>query len=243
MRLLSWNCCGLGRSSAVRGLRSLVRRSSPTCIFIMETKIDSRRTHNVSRSFGFDNFLAVDRGVECEGLDILWQSEVSWDVFHRSGRFIGTNVTEEDGFMWSLWLCHSPAKRVLRRVLWNDLGEAITLGRGNWACVGDFNDVACQEEKMGGRSFTCKSKFFLCNFMYELGAVDLGFNRKSFTWCNKRIGEANIWERLDRVIASLEWRIRFDRAGVLHLNSGRSFPHFTLLCAGSPFEAETFQIS
>lgn len=53
--------------------------------------------------------------------------------------------------------------------------------------------------------------------MNELGAMDLGYNGNSFTWCNKRSGKANIHKRLDIVLVSTDWRTRFDRAGVLHL--------------------------
>lgn len=60
--------------------------------------------------------------------------------------------------------------------------------------------------------------------------MDLGFNGNLFTWCNKRSGEANIWEQLDRVIVSTDWRLHFDRARVLHLNSGNSDHSPILLC-------------
>lgn len=91
--------------------------------------------------------------------------------------------------------------------------------------------MACQEEKHGGRRFTCKSNFFLRNFMNDLGAVDMGFSGNFFTLCNKRSGMANILERLDRVIVSWDWRIQFDKAGILHLNSGNSDHSPILFCS------------
>lgn len=58
--------------------------------------------------------------------------------------------------------------------------------------------------------------------MFNVGAVDLGFNRKPFTWCNKREGTNNIRERLDRAMASTEWRTSFDQARVVHLSNALS---------------------
>lgn len=197
----------------------------------METKIDSVRIQNISRSFGFGNCFALNHGIECEGLAILWQSDVCLDVFYSSDCFFGVNVTEGDGLIWSLWLCHCPAKRSIKRVFWNNLGETITQGRDNCACAGDFNDVASQKEKMGGKRFTSKSNFFLYNFMTDMGAIDLGFNGNSFIWCNKMNGEANIREHMDRFFVSTDWRIRFDRVGVIHLHSSNSYHSPILLCS------------
>lgn len=81
--------------------------------------------------------------------------------------------------------------------------------------MGDFNDIVCREEKTGGRRVS--SSFYLRNFIFESGAIDIGFSGYSYTWCNKRAGIANIRERIDRVLVSVDWRIRFNQAGVLHL--------------------------
>lgn len=75
-----------------------------------------------------------------------------------------------------------------------------------------------QEEKVGGRLVTTKSNFFLRNFMFEVGALDIGYRGKPFTWCNKRSRNANICEHLNRILVCLEWRSKFDKAGVIHLS-------------------------
>lgn len=35
-----------------------------------------------------------------------------------------------------------------------------------------------------------QTNFFLRNFMFEVGVIDLGFSENIFTWCNKR-GDAD----------------------------------------------------
>nr|XP_015876458.1 uncharacterized protein LOC107413102 [Ziziphus jujuba var. spinosa] len=54
-----------------------------------------------------------------------------------------------------------------------------------------------------------------------MGAIDLGFTGQPFTWCNKRGGQANIREWLDRAMVSPEWRLHFDKAGIIHLCASR----------------------
>lgn len=71
--------------------------------------------------------------------------------------------------------------------------------------------------------FRTRLIFFLGNFIFDIGAVDLGFHGNVFTWCNKRGGRANIRERLDRTVASPEWVLLYDQTGILHLSSDSSY--------------------
>lgn len=44
----------------------------------------------------------------------------------------------------------------------------------------------------------------------------MGFNGNRFTWSNERKGMANVQERLNWALATVEWRIRFQWARVVH---------------------------
>lgn len=48
-------------------------------------------------------------------------------------------------------------------------------------CLGDFNDLFCQEEKRGGRAFRSSSSRGLEPFMQINSYVDLGFAGRNFT--------------------------------------------------------------
>lgn len=43
--------------------------------------------------------------------------------------------------------------------------------------------------------------------VFEMSAVDLGFIGNKLTWHDKRWGKHSIKEKLDRGIASLDWRL------------------------------------
>ena len=48
------------------------------------------------------------------------------------------------------------------------------------------------------------------------GFKDLGFNGYPFTWCN-RTGNHNVWIRLDRGVATVDWFLRFPTSRIHHL--------------------------
>lgn len=118
---------------------------------------------------------------------------------------------------WMLWFFQCPTDSSLRKEFWEDLSSKVKVGLPSWVCIGDFNDIVDQGEKLGGRKVSAKSNFFLRNFIFDVGVLDIGYIGNSLTWCIRRGGQANIRERLDKVLVSAQWRLYFDQAGVLHL--------------------------
>ena len=47
---------------------------------------------------------------------------------------------------------------------------------------------------------------------------DLGFHGFPFTWCNRRSGNHNVWIRLDRGVATVDWILRFPTIRAHHLD-------------------------
>jgi len=86
-----------------------------------------------------------------------------------------------------------------------------------WLCIGDFNAITSQTNKLGGRSF---NRFYFNNFaqfMNQFGMIDLGFSSNSFTWSNHCQCSSLIKERLDRGIASIQWVQQFPSYLISHL--------------------------
>jgi hypothetical protein len=74
-----------------------------------------------------------------------------------------------------------------------------------WLCLGDFNVILDQSEKLGGRPFSNSSNDVFRSFMDQLGMIDLGFTGNPFTWSDNRQGKHLIKERLDRGLSSSQW--------------------------------------
>ena len=56
----------------------------------------------------------------------------------------------------------------------------------------------------------------------ECGFWDLGFMGGKFTRCNGQPDGFTIWERPDRVVATMEWLDKFLATKVIHLECGSS---------------------
>ena len=58
MKILSWNCRGIGNPATVKELRDLAKNYAPSVLFIMETQINKYRVENLRYSLGFDDSFA-----------------------------------------------------------------------------------------------------------------------------------------------------------------------------------------
>ena len=60
MRLLAWNCRGIGRDSKVRALKELIRASNLDLVFLSETKIQAPRINRIKTRLNFSDCFYVE---------------------------------------------------------------------------------------------------------------------------------------------------------------------------------------
>ena len=107
---------------------------------------------------------------------------------------------------------------------------------GHWCLLGDLNSISTKAEKKGGRSLGEGSSRIFRAFVDNVTAIDLGFSGPRFTWTNRRVGRANIRERLDRGICNVDWQSLFPCVGVKHLTTPNSDHNAILLDTHMEFE-------
>ena len=67
----------------------------------------------------------------------------------------------------------------------------------------DFNCILNDFDKQGGKPFQVNRHIReFRGFIRRSGWFDLGFREPKYTWCNNRMGKAQIGERIDRVFAT-----------------------------------------
>ena len=71
LRIISWNCRGLGNPRSVRALHDLVRCWNPKIVFLMETKSKKNRMERIKNRIGFANGLIVPSVGRSGGIALL----------------------------------------------------------------------------------------------------------------------------------------------------------------------------
>lgn len=141
IRLLSWNCKGLGNSWTVRNLHKLVRDQALTTFFLMKTRLDRVGFDKHCRELPFlNNFIAM-KPHEGEGLALIWKSEVKMEVINFTNNHILVRVMEEDGFAWMLTCFYGWPEASQKPKSWALLAHLLSFVNGPWCCVGDFNAI------------------------------------------------------------------------------------------------------
>uniref|UniRef100_A0A803NWY4 Reverse transcriptase n=1 Tax=Cannabis sativa TaxID=3483 RepID=A0A803NWY4_CANSA len=219
MKLLSWNCRGLGQARAVEALRGLVLNKNPDVLFLMETKVKSVRMSNIWRRLGFFNAIVVEAEGSSGGLCLCWKFGI--DVVNLGAdksaitvRF--ANILNKPA--WNGIFVYGPPVRGDRVDFWESLSLQVSSMSEPWVLLGDLNSLLNQSEKFGGSLVSSGESHSLSDFLMLSGGVDIGCIGNFFTWSNKRSLPYLIKERLDRVIGAPEWVINFPKAGVKALS-------------------------
>ncbi|KAL9675215.1 hypothetical protein QQ045_003416 [Rhodiola kirilowii] len=100
---------------------------------------------------------------------------------------------------------------------WNLLRRIKVNSRLSWLVLGDFNEITCSDEMQGGRPRQVWQMENFRSTLSDCGLVDLGFEGYPFTFSNRRGGDEEVKARLDRGVATMDWKNSFPRTVVSHV--------------------------
>ncbi|XP_043812756.1 uncharacterized protein LOC110619075 [Manihot esculenta] len=149
MRILCWNCRGVGNPRAVTAMKDLVFYYKPSILFLMETKVHGVRMNQIKNLLHYSNCFSVDSIGIGGGLSLMWNTDVQLQVSYFSSNFIDCTIGTGSA-QWcftGFYGCPEPTRR---RTSWNLLRELSSHNDLPWLCCGDYNDIAAPEEKSGG---------------------------------------------------------------------------------------------
>ncbi|GJU39409.1 reverse transcriptase [Tanacetum coccineum] len=98
---------------------------------------------------------------------------------------------------------YAPHDPTARSYVWNSI---ITQSSSNGPClvVGHFNLIGSFNDKVGGSPMNWHQIKEFHDFVASAGIIEIPFSDLKYTWTNKRSGEANIRERIDRDFGNIE---------------------------------------
>ncbi|KAE8774717.1 Elongation factor 1-alpha [Hordeum vulgare] len=221
MKLIGWNCRGLGNSPTVQSLLDLGRMEDPYILFLSKTKLTEKELEKFKWRLGLSNMVAWSAVGRSRGVALLWRKEVHVTSYGR--RHIDVDVMEESGTMWRLTGIYGESEAERKTKTWRTmrlLGQQHQQGRP-WMCFGDFNEILLDGEKVGGsrRLQVCMDRFRVT--LENAGLCDIGYTGDKFTWRNpSKEASSYICERLDRVTANSDWCETFPGFNVVHGRHG-----------------------
>ncbi|KAK2376763.1 hypothetical protein QL285_077521 [Trifolium repens] len=101
MKIISWNCRGLGNPSAVRALLRLIRIENPQVVFLMETRLKEDEMERIKFKCGFNSGISVactGSGRERSGgIALFWNDQVTISTISYSVNHILCSCADGDG--------------------------------------------------------------------------------------------------------------------------------------------------
>lgn len=120
-----------------------------------------------------------------------------------------------------------------RHLMWSKLLNLKGTNDLPWLVVGDFNEALWGFEHMSATPRGEPQMLVFRDTLETCGLIDLGFAGTPFTYDNQRSGQNNVRARLDRAVATNDWRNMFAYASVLHVPSPCS-DHVVVIVKGTP---------
>ena len=130
---------------------------------------------------------------------------------HATVKVCHSNLT------WLITPIYASSRINERKILWSNLMQVAKMHKLPWLLLGDFNEVLCGEDKLGGRQINLSQALDFKECLDNCNLLDLGFSRPKFIWTNSRQVSDLILEHIDRCFANPDWRLLFPEASVTHL--------------------------
>ncbi|XP_045831384.1 uncharacterized protein LOC123922735 [Trifolium pratense] len=217
MKIISWNCQGLGNPRTVRALKQLIAKNKPDIIFLMETKL-----HNISPNFK-NNFAVTYSiySVDCiitegngksGGLILLWNNcTCNIEIKDMNFNYIDMLVTNlSNSIQWRATGIYGYPQHQHKN-LTCDLIKSLYNANYNssWLLFGDLNLIISDTEKFRGNPIDNNITSLFRSTLTFCDLQDLGYKGDIFTWTNKQQNKHLIKARLDRFLANSAWKTSF----------------------------------
>jgi len=236
MRLISWNCQGVGPKTTSRRLEEMCRMYSPGFFFLSETKNDLVYLQNVQVSLGFDCLKTVEPIGNSGGLALFDSRDYPVKFIYVCDRLIDIETIIDGNRVFITFVYGDPVVQY-RELVWERLTRIGIVRSEPWFMIGDFNEIIGNHEKRGGKKRS-ESSFLPFRYMIEnCGMIDFPSTGSLFSWIGKRsCGVAGrkrrdlIKCRLDRAMGNEEWHSIYSHTNVEYLQH-RGSDHRPLLAS------------
>ena len=205
MRVLSWNCRGLGSPSAVLQCPKKAQEYKPKIMFLMETKLNKNKGRGILERCSFLDGWEVPKEGFSGGLFLGWMPNLKVNIQHGSKNLIYVDLADTSGNPLSISFIYGHPNLAKREEVWVELKSVRSISHRNWLCIGDFNQLLSREDKFGFKNSRIEGAEAFRQTLFKLELCELEATGQKYTWMNEYEDDSFIMERLDRAFASVEW--------------------------------------
>ena len=119
-------------------------------MFLSETLTDEARLEIVQRNINFKHWWVVPREGRGGGLVLYWKSLINLTVEASGKYYIDAIIDKNTKNAWQLIGFYGEPETARRIEAWNKLRSLNSQPDISWLCVGNFNEITSQDEKVGG---------------------------------------------------------------------------------------------
>ncbi|XP_050217883.1 uncharacterized protein LOC130015136 [Mercurialis annua] len=190
MKLIFWNCQGLGNPLTIQQLKTMCKTANPDMVILVETKNKLDKTLTLTKPLKFQKHFVIEPQGNSGGMALFWNLDIQVQIHHYDTYFVAMSLIDQFDVCFDL----------------------------SFVFVGDFNDVLDQTDKIGGLPFDPNQHVIFQTFIFNMNMHSLSYLGSDYTWSNRRAHPYLIQERIDRVFASPDWLQRHIHAQVQHLD-------------------------
>lgn len=182
---------------------------------------------------GFEGMFVVDPIGRSGGLGLFWKEKDILEIQNYSRMHINAVVKTGEGTSeWKLTSFYGQPDWTKRQESWSLLRHLKQFSPSPWLCIGDYNEIMDQSEKVGANLRKDMMMIQFREALDDCNLNDLGYIGSKYTWNNRREDDGFIKERLDRATANTRWCNLFKNFEVRVLAS-RTSDHKPLLLSYS----------
>lgn len=216
MKLLHWNCQGLGSTLTVHHLKDIRRTHNTDIMLLVETKNVDKYVNSVIKDLGYTHSFVVSARGSSGGLAMMWNDEVKIHFLGTPSLNKSDMYVEDGSNIFCLSYIYGHPELKSRKFLWEHLISDAAAGLYQSRprlMVGDFNDIKDNTEKQGG-AIRSEASFSLFRSMISVsGLHDLKCIGGFYTWNGNR-SKYKIQSRIDRAMACCDWLDMYPNAHV-----------------------------
>jgi ribonuclease HI/exonuclease III len=204
MKIVSWNCRGLGNPTKIEAVKDLMKVEPADILMLQETKIEGEALLEISKHKWQKNTgKAISARGTSGGIATLWKAEQfslvnSYNTQHWSFTELKHTASKLTIALFNLYV---PTLHNEKKDCWKTLNEFLEQNSpSNIIIAGDLNLVMNGKEKRGGRPSKDQMIFVVEDIIQQWDLMDFKPSKGLYTWTNNRMGEEHISARLDRFL-------------------------------------------